>query len=322
MKTYEITIKPISGFATPLMGDTIFGHFCWQFDGIEKLLSDYDKNPFAIFSSACLTKKRNGERIYFLKKPSLPEKFLFEFESEEEREEREEKIKYRKERKKRQFFPVSKSAPLNSLKDKNWKNDKKFYIELEFAKNFSQWHNRINRITGTTGEGEFAPFSVKQIVYKDEFELVIFVGIDERRISKNEVEEAFKNIGKTGFGKDASTGLGRFDVCGINEIDLFSLGAKKFDAVYTLSPFVPEKEYKNIFFTPFTRFGRHGSFLAISKNPFKAPVIMADEGAVVVMDDREISERKFVGSAVKGISKVQPDAVCQGYSLFIPVRIE
>ena len=30
MKTYIVTIKPCSGFGTPIKGDTLFGNICWQ----------------------------------------------------------------------------------------------------------------------------------------------------------------------------------------------------------------------------------------------------------------------------------------------------
>ena len=57
MKLYEIIIKPESGFGTPLKGDTIFGHFCWQAvynpdllnGGFDKRIACYGQRPFAVF---------------------------------------------------------------------------------------------------------------------------------------------------------------------------------------------------------------------------------------------------------------------------------
>ena len=77
-----------------------------------------------------------------------------------------------------------------------------------------------------------------------------------------------------------------------------------------------------MFFSPFTRFGRHGDVLAKSENPFKSPVIMADEGGVFVPEDSEILNKPYIGSAVTNISKAEPGTVAQGYSLFIPVAME
>lgn len=54
MKLYEVIIKPESGFGTPLKGDTIFGHICWQtaYDknllegGLDRWIDCYAERPF------------------------------------------------------------------------------------------------------------------------------------------------------------------------------------------------------------------------------------------------------------------------------------
>lgn len=341
MKTYEITIKPVSGFGTPLKGDTLFGHICWQayYDpelfgmSIDKLLDDYGSNPFLVVSTA-FPKIGNG---YALKRPDMPLDMLFEIEKYNERE----IIGKRKEIKNKKWMYLEKSSRLQSLKadDLYLKDEELFqklivFYEGSFQRSsskhgskslildFTQPHNTINRLTGTTGEGQFAPYSVEQKVFLPGIELSVFVGIRED-ITVDSVKEAFNRIGKTGFGKDASTGLGRFDVGSVEEINLMSLGAEQSNACYTLSPCVLNKDsVKDVFFAPFIRFGRHGDRLAKSGKPFKNPVIMADEGAVVLVKDKAIFNKPYIGSMVKGISKVQPKAVTQGYSLYIPVKVE
>ena len=136
-------------------------------------------------------------------------------------------------------------------------------------------------------------------------------------------ELGVETIGWTGFGKDASTGLGRFELGEINEIDLLRMGSNMPNSCYTLAPCVPEKDsFRKMFFTPFTRFGRHGDVLAKSGSPFKNPVIMADEGGIFVPGDSEILKKPYIGSAATNISKAEPGTVAQGYSLFIPVKVE
>ena len=84
MKFYEITIRPLSGFGTPLKGDTLWGHFCWQATynpalvkgGLENVLSVYDKKPFAVFSSA-FPKLEKKYTNYILKRPDIPISWLF-----------------------------------------------------------------------------------------------------------------------------------------------------------------------------------------------------------------------------------------------------
>ena len=87
MKIYEITIKPSSGFGTPLKGDTIFGHFCWQIAHdetlldrrLDDLLSDYQTSPFIIFSTAYSKFCVGTECQYALKTPTISLDELFNF---------------------------------------------------------------------------------------------------------------------------------------------------------------------------------------------------------------------------------------------------
>lgn len=341
MKTFVITIRPVSGFGTPLKGDTLFGHICWQavYDkklfghSIDELRADYENNPFIIISSAYPGLGKG----FALKRPDMPLENLFGFSKKDVID----IIKKHKDLKKKQWMYVSKHEPLTSLRLEGiYLNDKELWKRVisseapetmrqinkkgieSFVVSNSQPHNTINRLTGTTGEGQFSPYSVDQLVYMPWAELVIFVGIRED-IEIEQVEEALKRIGDTGFGKDASTGLGKFEVKRYEEINLSEIGSSKPNACYTLSPSIPNKEeFEKIFFTPFTRFGRHGDILARSKNPFKNPVIMADEGAVLIPRSNNIFNKPYIGKAVFNISKVEPNAVTQGYSLYIPVKVE
>lgn len=69
--------------------------------------------------------------------------------------------------------------------------------------------------------------------------------------------------------------------------------------------------------------GRHGDRLSVSGKPFKNPVIMADEGALLFPHDMAAAlARPYLGAAVRGVSKIQENTVHQGYSLYIPVRLE
>ncbi|MCS7214789.1 MAG: hypothetical protein RMI30_03370 [Thermodesulfovibrio sp.] len=341
MKTYEITIKPLSGFGTPLKGDTIFGHICWQafYDEkifgmkIEELLNEYEKNPFLVTSTAYL-KVGNG---YTLKRPEMPVDLLFKVEKYDERE----VIRQRKELKKKKWMFLQKNTSLMSLRSEDlYLNDEELlnklleYSDLETKRyiskksissviiDFTQPHNSINRLTGTTGEGQFAPYGVEQKVYIPEIELVIFVALRED-ISIDSVKEALNRIGKSGFGKDASTGLGRFEILSYSEIDLKSIGSDNPNALYTLSPCVlKDFSIKDVFFSPFIRFGRHGDVFAKSGKPFKNPIIMADEAAVIILKDKNIFTKPYIGSSIRGISKIEPKTVTQGYSLYIPVKVE
>ena len=80
MKLYEITIKPVSGFGTPLKGDTLFGHVCWQAayvakilnGGLDKWIACYGEKPFAVFSTAWPKLCDKGKWFYAVKRPDVP----------------------------------------------------------------------------------------------------------------------------------------------------------------------------------------------------------------------------------------------------------
>lgn len=344
MNTYEIVVKPQTGFGTPLKGDTIFGHFCWQIiydesltnKSVNTLFSDYQTTPFAIFSSA-YPRFGIGNNTYFaFKKPDLPADKMFDLP-----EERGERIERLKECKGRKWMVLEKNKVFSSFRELRFCNDDTLLEDIKAEISEETWkklrkagtnnlvafssqsHNSINRLTGTTGAEGFAPFTVEQHVYIPEIELSLFVGIDEEALTIDQVKSGLERIGWTGFGKDASTGLGRFELEEINEINLSKMGSKMSNSCYTLAPCVPEKGlFTKMFFSPFTRFGRHGDVLAKCGNPFKNPVIMADEGGVFMPEDSKVLNKSYIGSAVTKISKVEPGTVAQGYSLFIPVKVE
>lgn len=344
MKVYEIAIKPISGFATALKGDTIFGHFCWQIaydkdllgSPLNELLDDYSSNPFIVFSSAFPKFYIEKKYHYAFKRPDLPIDEIFDFSAGKR-----EKIEKRKENKAKKWMMVKQGERVVSFKGAACVSDNDLFVMakknatdesmLKFKKSgsmsfhapFNQPHNTIDRRTGTTGVGGFAPYSVDQHMYFPETKLALFVGINDSRISIEGVIKGLKRIGETGFGRDASTGSGRFELGEASDIDLFIMGAEKPNACYTLSPCVPEKDtFQKMFFAPFTRYGKHGDILAKSANPFKNPVIMADEGAVMFPKADDVFDKPYIGRGVTNISKAEPRSVMQGYSLYLPVRVE
>jgi len=305
-KFLEIEIKPETAFGTPLKGDTIFGHFMWQIvyepslikTSLEEVVFSYEKEPFAVFSSACY---KNEEGWYF-KRPSLPQHFF-------EKEEGDcfKTLSTRKEQKKKKFIKVDKDLKI-VIKEYNLVN------LANVSKTHRRVRNSISRVSFTTGEN-FAPYEVEEVWFYEDVRLSVFCLYLEEVIEAEAIVKAFERIGKVGFGKDASLGLGKFKVMGITDLEIPKL--EKY--VYTLSPCLPdEKEVKDGWFLPFIRFGKHGGEFAISKNPFKEPVIMADEGAVFIL--KENKNVPILGRGIKGGSKVCKDNLIQGYTIILPVR--
>lgn len=304
MKTYKIIIKPLTGFGTSIKGDTLFGHICWQIfydsqlfgKSLMELLKDYDTEPFLIVSSAFPV----VEGKIYLKKPSMPLNKLFNLSEEEI-------IQKRKELKAKSHFVFEQPLkPLNQIE----------YEKIEFLKEDSQTRCTINRLTGTTAEPPFTPYTIDKTYYR--CDLAVFVGLrDDLEIES--CKEALKRIGKHGYGKDTTVGYGKFELLELETIKFID-SSKNPNALYTLSPSVPEmNKLKDIYFTPFIRYGRHGDIYARAKNQFKNPVIFADEASVVISE--QMPEKQYIGKAVKNLSKTIPEAVTQGYSLVIPVEV-
>lgn len=343
MKLYEIIVKPLSGFGTPLKGDTLFGHFCWQaaYDpsllkgGLNKWVARYKERPFAVFSSAWPKIEENKKFFYALKSPNMPISFLFPTPNKNKQE----AIKEFKENRKKKWMRVNErlSLDLDSVEYMTNKDlAEKAYrqatydtrrimrgdLNQEVCLEFLQQHNTINRMTMTTGKGMFAPFTETSLFYYPESELAIFVLIDEEAADIEKVCKALENIGKFGFGRDASTGCGRFELGEYDELTLPSVESS--NACYVLAPVVPEKDlFSHYYFTPFVRFGKHGDFLATSINPFKEPILMAAEGSIFVTKSPDVFKSPYIGRAIFNTSKVKEHTVIhQGYAPYLPFRLE
>ncbi len=331
MELYDIILKPCSGFGTPLKGDTLFGHFCWQAfhessllkKGLEKHIAGYAKIPFAIFSSA-YPRNSDEKAPYFFKRPDISLSYFMESESMDKMR----RIQEKKKLKKKNWLNVKTDLFLNLSRDKLFSDDEliqKLTIKetrTDIQKSVSSLvrsHNSINRLNGTTGTGMFTPFETDVSYYHPDSLLSVLVLLNSDATGIEQIVKGLTQIGKWGFGKDAATGMGRFDVQGAVPLPLPDYSNA--DALYTLAPCVPEKNtFREKYFTPFVRFGKHGDMLARGKNPFKNPVIMADEGAVLIPENKTY-DRPYVGLAVSHVSKAMPETIVQGYAPVLPINL-
>jgi len=130
--------------------------------------------------------------------------------------------------------------------------------------------------------------------------------------------------GLSGHGRDASIGLGKLEVTGAESEGLpRQAGA---DACFTLAPCAPQGldlDAGRSHYQVFTRFGRHGDLAVHTGRPFKAPVLMADTGAVLGV--AELPGGAFVGRGLGGdgsLSNALPETVQQGYAPFVGIRLK
>lgn len=288
MKLYKTTITPTSNFITPLKGDTLFGQMCWAIrykygeERLQELLKEYETKPFLIVS--------DGFASGYLPKPTLPSSLLHE--NSDEKKQNRKKI----------------WLTLENLQNGNYNQA----ITNETASNIDKTQaivrNSINYKTSTTGDG-FDPHSeVEQSLSKKD----IYFLCDDN-FSKENLNETLELVSQIGYGKDSSTGKGRFNIDNIELIELHSSST----TFMTLSPFVADGiKCNNIFYEPFTRFGKSGASRA-NKSPFKKPILMANSGAVIEFDSKE--EFQYIGKAIKNISTYE-DIVHQGYTVLLPLK--
>ncbi|STO53528.1 CRISPR type III-A/MTUBE-associated RAMP protein Csm4 [Canicola haemoglobinophilus] len=332
MQTYCFRLTTQSAFGTPLVGDTLFGQLCWAVvhqygeSRLNTLLENYQQQPFAVISDAF--------PAGYLPLPTLPSTYWKPTDPDK-----------RKELKKKQWIELettTKQAVTNwqeFAKSENalWEDlVKNKLIEdgveekkaLEIAKSSKkikqdQPHNSINRQTTTTGKtatASFDPYTMEQIWYSPYAEFDLYVVINENQISLDEIKLLLKNIGQFGFGRDASIGLGKFN---IEQIDFHYPEPNNANAYLTLANSAPQNlgfNKNRSYYQITTRFGRHGDIAALNQNPFKKPIILAKTGAIFT--PKQYQTKQYIGNGLKHISYAQKNAVHQGYAPVIPVAIE
>jgi len=328
MQTLRFTIKPLTAFGTPLVGDTLFGQLCWilrhHFGNewlTERLAGYTQSNPFLVLSDAF----PSG----FLPLPAMPVACWAADESAD-----------RKALKKRRWLPLKEIS--TSFRDwqKLAKNDREVAkavlrdsvsSTLSLSRNGGgyqilspQPHNSINRTTGSTGEDMFAPYSLTQVWFHSAMRFNLYAVIDEKRLSAESLHTALTDMGQSGYGANASIGLGKFEI----ERDAGFAGlphAKNANAFLTLAPCAPQNlgfAAAKSFYQPLTRFGRHGDAAALSGNPFKRPLLMAKTGAVFTPESGQCTAFTFIGQGLGDVSPSQPETVAQGYAPIIGIRME
>jgi CRISPR-associated protein Csm4 len=314
MQTLRFTLCPQTAFGTPLAGDTLFGQLCWVLrhcfgnKWLTKRLADYTEGrPFLVVSDAF----PQG----FLPLPSVPGDYWEASDVD------------RKTLKKKRWLPTKELASDFSRWQSLARNDAEAVGSIigaskPLAEPHTQPHNSINRATGTTDE-QFAPYGMTQYWFPPGMRLDLYAVIDESRISADDLATALVHMGRSGYGRDAGIGLGKFSI----DHDAAFTGpahAKNANAFLTLAPCAPQGQgfiRERSFYQILTRFGRHGDAAVLSGNPFKRPLLLAKTGSVFASGNND-HQATHIGQGLSGVSISQPEAVAQGYAPVIGIRME
>lgn len=312
METYRFILRPLSAFGTPLAGDTLLGQLCWTLrhqlgsDALTTLLQGYTQGePFAIVSDAL----PHGH----IPLPSLPGSVWQTTAGSD-----------------RKIMKEKRWLPSSSLREElsSWQQLAASDADLGKAEVRAQPHNTINRQTGTTGTGMFTPYTMGQTWLKPGSLLDVSIVLDETRLHPEQLQAAMAYMGAQGYGRDASIGLGKFDLAGPAESITWPTPSRGHaNAWLTLGPCAPQ----GLGFCPvrshwnsLTRFGRHGDVAVQSGQPFKRPVLLAKAGSVFWPEQFDPTQT-FIGQGLGGpdapVSLAMPETVHQGYAPVVPIHL-
>ena len=319
MECLRIKLRPLSAFGGPIRGDTLFGQLCWAArnrwgeERLRELLDGYtDGRPFAVCSDAF--------PAGHLPRPALP---LHRFAALPEED--------RKAVKRRRWLP--REALGEPVRD--WlaacRSEPQVLEALggaaggALSETHAQPHNSINRLSGTTGGSAFAPYTLSQHWFGAAVRLECYLLVDTSRLSGEDANGLLGDIGLAGYGRDASVGLGKFALEASEPGDLPSRSGA--DACFTLAPCAPQGlglDPGRSHYQVFTRFGRHGDRAVHTGRPFKAPVLMADTGAV--LGAKPLPGEPFVGQGLGGDGRLSnapgfEGTVQQGYAPFVGIHL-
>jgi len=309
---HRATLALHTPLGTPLAGDTLFGQLCWALREaageaeLRRRLDGYTQGqPWLVAS--------DGLPAGYLPRPTLPQHFAAPTDD----------PKQRKAAKKMHWIPAPRTGATLAALLASAVDDAVAYGSA--PRQAVQAHNTLDRLTGSTGKGVFAPYSVAQTFHAAGQRIDVYLVLDSDRIAAAEAGGLLAALGSSGFGRDAGVGLGKFTLINL-EPAAFAVPAGA-NAWWTLAPCAPQglgyagpKSYWRVL----TRFGRHGNALALAGKPFKTPVLLAATGAVFTPSEA-FTLRPFVGQGLGGngrLSLAEAATVQQGYAPVASIALE
>lgn len=308
MEYLRLKIKPISSFVTEPSSDTLFGQICYTLslmnEDINTMLADYETDPFLVVSDLF--------PLGYALKPVIPMKLDDTLNIEN--------LANRKKYKNKNRILLDGVISSGKILDEH------IYAPVWNIISSETTHAYINRLTGTTSKGAFAPYNLVDYHYsalKEDGEFYFDLYLYVKEEYKSAVLKAIELIGKTGYGKKATIGKGRFIIDNLVDIETVTIDLSGKNSLFTIGRCCISglgNKADAVYYTHNTIFGKHGVITA-DGIPFKSPYIAAEQGMVLLdIKDDSIFNKPYIGKAITGISH-RNNTVSQGYSLYIPFTI-
>ncbi len=291
----RIRIRLLSPLGSPLVSGSLFGHYCWTIrqlrgeDGLESFLAGIEASPVVFsdaFPAGCVPV------------PLLP---LYRPPNDEQLD-----TDAAKTLAKRQFVTLG-----SFLKARNSLNPAQV-AKLESGKaaltTQRMAHNRIDRLTGTTPAAGGLYFVDEDWPAEDGAELDIYVRAQQ---PPEEIGERFAVMGRQGFGRDASTGRGQFQVLqAVQEPGLNVPGNRWVSwSRGCLSEGIRDPRYRL-----YTHYGKLGGLWATAERPFKYPITLWRPGATFAA----ATDATPFGRLLRGIHKEKTQIVHNAWHFSVP----
>lgn len=326
-KIYKLSLKQKSGLLTELDSDTIFGHFCWRMSDLlgnsklEEFIKLYSKEPVFTISNGFFER----DNIIYLPNPLLP------FSQQEPLLQRDEQII--------QFISYKNSKSLNlftleqfnfalkgefanlqdSLDNANFKTPK-YFEDLRTSV-------KINRSTLSSEESKlfsYAPMFIEEIgadnnnLHFSNTKTILFIKVlDESNYANFDCENIIKEVFNIGYGKKKSSGYGEFEVLNYELFTDFD-EPENSNAFITISNYIPsvDDELTDYYYDFKIKYGKYGEHLALSKNPFKKPLVLLLPGSVFVTN----KQKEFYGRVVQ-VSDYHTTTIQNGFAFSLKISL-
>ncbi len=340
MKTYRLTIRPLTSFRTPLQSDTIFGHLLWALrytQGEAELLEflgryrTTDPPPLLVsagFPSGTLPVPvlrpghENDEEGEEGEKPGLANEVVEEMLQKTLEDDRYLPLE--------QWQEIAKNLSVAALKDARRKASEQLRRLRKTEQEHPVTRTAVDRVTGSAREGRL--FVSEETFYVPGRKFEIWHKLADESLLPD-LNRWWRWVERNGFGRRKSAGHGAFRIVG--DEGLVEAGAQlpqvpNPNGFVTLSAWVPRPgDPTAVTYRTRVKRGKLAETLAIP-SPWKKPLLMLEPGAVARLSKKDgplrewygrmVGDMHWVGESVPDHQKEAVQNVVQyGYAFPLPV---